>query len=195
MTQLVDSYFKANGLTLLPLYIIQLLILVKIQNILCTHDSRLNNNDLEFPSNHELFDNKLDNEIHIKKESLTSHKYNGLLKNIKMIKELCGALCETFEADISQKFKHSLEPKKVYQRIDRIPNCNALWNNSVFDISSTFNVPLQKLPKYLLQYFTHNGQMKISYNYLDDTNSENHTTNSWGTRKCIRINYSKLFVE
>ena len=113
---------------------------------------------------------------YIKSKTVKTKQYKNLINEIRIIKENCGELCETVDIDRSAV----LQSGKLFHRIDKTPNCNSLWNTSIFDIERNFNEPLQRLPKYLLRYFTHNGKVEILPHYLDGTNSENHTTNAWG---------------
>ena len=103
-------------------------------------------------------------------------KYKDLLKNIIKIKDQCGSLCRF---DYDNKFKET-SSGKTFRALKKDVKCNALWNNSIFDQPSTIKFPIQKLPSYLLQYFNHNGRVKILPDYRDDTNTENHKTNRWG---------------
>ena len=112
----------------------------------------------------------------IKSNLVKTKQYKTLLNDIRMIKENCGELCETVDIDKSAV----LQSGNLYHRIDKMPNCDSLWNTSMFDIPRNFNTPLQRLPKYLIKYFSHNNEVELLYHYLDDTNSENHTTNAWG---------------
>ena len=104
-----------------------------------------------------------------------NENYKRMRKNIILIKEKCGTLCETNLAHV-----RNVSKGPFYDQIKKIPNCKALWNDSIYDQSSRFKDPIQKLPKYLKQYFSHNGNVNISPFYFDDRETENHTSNAWG---------------
>lgn len=103
-------------------------------------------------------------------------KYKDLLRNIIKIKNQCGGLCRF---DYSGEFKE-ISSGKTFRALKKEVKCNDLWNNSIFDQPSTIKFPIQKLPSYLIQYFNHNGRVKILPDYRDDTNTENDKTNRWG---------------
>ena len=103
---------------------------------------------------------------HVDREKDAKSKFQTLTKNIEKIRHECGNLCTAEYSD----------------KIERKPNCKSLWNTSIFDPESNFGFPIQKLPKYLVNYYSYDSHIKILSNYLDNTSNEkeNHTLNAWG---------------
>ena len=106
---------------------------------------------------------KSDSETHIKlKESLWS------------IQKSCGELCDT-------SLDHIVAFKKGHQKhfdyLSKKVNCSALWGNSAIDEASHSCASPMKIPKYLHENFTYNGQIQILPSYhneekLGDNNSK-----------------------
>ena len=103
---------------------------------------------------------------HVDREKDAKSKFQTLAKNIEKIRHECGNFCTAEYSD----------------KIERKPNCKSLWNTSIFDPESNFGFPIQKLPKYLVNYYSYDSHIKILSNYLDNTSNEkeNHTLNAWG---------------
>ena len=112
-------------------------------------------------------------ELYLKK--LRSQNYKHMSNNVNLIKRRCGKLCET---DLLPE--KSVQNGVLHEQMETTPNCQALWNNSIFDEPSRFNEPVQKLPKYLIDHFSRNGHVKVTSHYYDDQETENHTSNAWG---------------
>ena len=97
----------------------------------------------------------------------TKRKYKNLQNKIENIKTICGDLCDTnttrYEAAKDDDSFHYVSLKKEV-------NCKQIWNESL-DCVSEFNQPIQKLPIYLKQYFSHNGMADVKYAYYDEKSS------------------------
>ena len=127
----------------------------------------LNNNEISPHNVHE-------EEFHGK--TLKIKKYEELRKIITKIKKQCGSLCEP---DLSY-INYDISKEISYKNLEKIPNCNAMWNTSIFDHKSSFKDPIQTIPTYLKNYFSYDGRVKISPHYLNDTFNKNHEINKWG---------------
>ena len=106
--------------------------------------------------------------------------YKQLKKNIQIIKEECGGLCNV---DPSTYQPISEDSKFYYVPIQKDIDCNRLWNNSIFDESGKFQKPPQRIPKWLLDDFKHHSNLiDIKYHYYDELNHNiwNQTFNKWG---------------
>ena len=137
------------------------------------HEKEWHNNDSDSQRN-TLDINLNDNSDCMRKKMPTIYK--ELKNNILEIKNRCGSLCNIEYDDQSKETLSNETFKAVKKTVD----CHNLWHSSIFDQPSSMKYPIQKLPSYLLQYFASNGRVKIFYDYRDDTNTENHVTNSWG---------------
>ena len=106
--------------------------------------------------------------------------YKQLKKNIQIIKEECGGLCNV---DPSTYQPISEDSKFYYVPIQKDIDCNRLWNNSIFDESGKFKRPPQRIPKWLLDEFKHHSHLiDIKHHYYDELNHNiwNQTFNKWG---------------
>ena len=103
---------------------------------------------------------------HVDREKDARSKFRALTKDIEQIRHECGNLCSA----------------EYYNENERKPNCKSLFDSSIFDPENNFKFPIQKLPKYLVNYYSYNGHIKVLSNYLDNTSNEkeNHTLNAWG---------------
>ena len=123
-----------------------------------------------------LVDNRLIASQHDTKfaHSITNNKnqntnkmvYANLLTKIELIKTICGELCDT------DAIRH--KPIRVNDDFHYIPlkkkvDCLNIWNNSI-DAVSEFKAPIQKIPKYLKRYFTHDDMVDLKYSYYDEKN-------------------------
>ena len=115
-----------------------------------------------------------------------SHIYKDIKNKVEAIKEQCGALCKV---DVSTYQQISEDSKFYYVPIEKEIDCNGLWNSPIFDESSKFKSPPQKLPKYLIQYFKyHSDMVNIKLDYYDydniykyvKDNIRNQTFDEWG---------------
>ena len=105
--------------------------------------------------------------------------YRYIEKKIDLIKQQCGSLCEIhFEHAVPMSDKSLY----YYEPIEKDVNCKTLWNSSIFDESSGFKEPIQKLPTYLQKYFSYNNTVDIKPYYFDQNEIDlrNHTFNTWG---------------
>jgi hypothetical protein len=122
-----------------------------------------------------IFPHNMNNkELQIKK--LKIQKYEELRNIITQIRKKCGNLCGPDLSYINQDITKEIS----YRNLEKIPNCSAMWNISIFDQASAFKDPIQTIPKYLKNYFSYDGRVKISPHYLNDTFNENHVTHKWG---------------
>ena len=152
-------------------------------NSFCWCDDIVFTSNLKFSQDEKSKNNLISDIRNITEKSLNPQKYSDISENIKNIKDLCGRLCEPEDVDSFYSNHISSDRNRLYKYIDKLPNCIGLWNGSIFDLPIDLEFPLQKLPKYLVKYFTHNGRTNISYDYRDDKDNENHTTNAWGMIK------------
>lgn len=109
--------------------------------------------------------------------------YEQLKKNIQIIKEECGSLCNV---DHSTYQPISEDSKFYYVPIQKDIDCNRLWNTSIFDESGNFKRPPQRIPKWLLDEFKHHSNLiDIKHHYYDELNHNiwNQTFNKWACRK------------
>ena len=137
------------------------------------HEKEWQNNDSDFKQNTNNINLNDDNDCTIKQKTTI---YKEIKNNILEIKSRCGTLCNI---EYDDQFEETLS-NKTFKAVKKTLDCQNLWASSIFDQPSTMNYPIQKLPTYLIQYFTYNDRVKILYDYRDDTNTENHVTNSWG---------------
>ena len=120
---------------------------------------------------------QIDNDLDMKyPKSLKKQNYRKLHDTILQMKKECGDLCEPDFIDIEK----DIPDDKTFKRLKKSINCDNLWNDSIFDQSNDFDVPLQILPKYLRNYFTQNGRVKISPHYLVDTSKGDDQFRKWG---------------
>lgn len=170
---------NVNSFASFMTYIIIIFNVIISQNSFCWCDDILFTSNSQFSQDNKPSNNLISDTRNITEKSLNPQKYRDILKHIKKIKDHCGRLCETEDVDSLDSNYISSDRNRLYKYIDKLPNCNGLWNSSIFDLPSDLEFPLQKVPKYLVKYFTHNGRTKISYNYRDDKDNENHTSNAW----------------
>ena len=107
-----------------------------------------------------------------KNRSANEMVYTNLWTKIELIKTICGQLCDT------DTTKH--KSIRVYDDFHYIPlkkevDCLNIWNDSI-DAVSEFKKPIQKIPKYLKRYFTHDDMVDLKYSYYDE---KNYPTLSW----------------
>ena len=122
-------------------------------------------------------ENIMEDNLKLQIKNLNQHKYTKMMKNILLIKERCGSLCN--ENGMHQNLSIKVfDSATTFQK--RPFSCGAIWDNSVFDKSSDLEDPLQILPKYLTDHFSYNGRVKMTSHYYDDRDTENHKSNSWG---------------
>ena len=93
--------------------------------------------------------------------------YKDLNDTVIQMKEECGDLCVPHSIDIEK----DIPVDKTFKRLNKSVNCNKLWGSSIFDQNTNVEFPLQKLPKYLTNYFSQNGQVRILPYYLIDTSN------------------------
>ena len=93
--------------------------------------------------------------------------YKDLNDTIIQMKEECGDLCEPHSIDIEK----DIPVDKTFKRLNKSINCNKLWGSSIFDQNTNVVFLLQKLPKYLTNHFSQNGQVRILPYYLIDTSN------------------------
>ena len=92
--------------------------------------------------------------------------YQYLRTKIESIKTICGELCDTN----TSKYKPIRNGDSFhYIPLKKEINCKNIWNDSL-DAVSSFKEPLQKLPKYLTKYFSHNRMVDLTYAYYDEKN-------------------------
>ena len=97
----------------------------------------------------------------------------------------------------STKKPASKDIEFYYAPIKKQVDCNRLWNSSIFDEKSEFDWPVQIIPKYLQEHFSHNGMVDIKldyYNKLRD-NIWNHTFNEWGKNICYTMLKSNIMLK
>ena len=98
-------------------------------------------------------------------ETLSKNQhYKELIKTISHIKHECGDLCEPDHIDIAK----DIPDDKTFKILGKTTNCDKLWGNSIFDQTSTFVFPPQKLPKYVKRHFSRNNSVEILPYYLYD---------------------------
>ena len=102
-----------------------------------------------------------------KRVDIKSHTYIQLRSKIESIKNDCGMLCDT---KIKPQNKRNHYGAVIYAQIEKKVDCIALWNNSEIDRKTEFGEPIQMIPKYLYQYFSHNGMVNIHPYYFDEVN-------------------------
>lgn len=107
------------------------------------------------------------------------NKYQQLLSNIIEIKKWCGTLCNDIsvsnnEVEISSNVSIYLP---VFEKVPVV--CDSLWNTSVFEKPNPFHDPIQIIPKYLIDYYSHYGRIRVTPHYYAELDTENHVTNSW----------------
>ena len=129
-------------------------------------------------------DNNRNNDSDCKTKQKTTI-YKELKNNIVEIKIRCGSLCNI---EYDDQFKESLS-NRTFKAVQKTVDCYNLWHSSILDKASKTKYPIQKIPSYLVQYFTYNGRVKILYDYRDDTNTENHVTNRWGNLSSLILTY------
>ena len=106
---------------------------------------------------------KLDSETHLK-----------LKESVRSIQESCGELCDTsVDHIVAYKRGH----QKHFDYLSKKVNCSALWGNSAIDEASHSCASPMKIPEYLHDNFTYNGQIQVLPSYhneekLDDNNSK-----------------------
>ena len=98
---------------------------------------------------------------------IKSDAYIHLRSKIELIKNDCGLLCDT--KTIQQNIKNH-DGDVIYVPIKKKVDCMALWNSSEIDRKTEFGEPIQIIPKYLYQYFSHNGMVSIQPYYFDEVN-------------------------
>ena len=98
---------------------------------------------------------------------IKSDTYIHLRSKIELIKNDCGMLCDT--RMIPQNIKNH-DGDVIYVPIKKKVDCMALWNSSEIDRKTEFGEPIQIIPKYLYQYFSHNGMVSIQPYYFDEVN-------------------------
>ena len=111
-----------------------------------------------------------------------SDTYIHLRSKIELIKNDCGMLCDT--TMIPQNIKDH-DGDIIYAPFEKKVDCMALWNNSEIDRKTEFGEPIQVIPKYLYQYFSHYGRVNIQPYYFDEVNENiwkwNRTVTESGT--------------
>ena len=111
-----------------------------------------------------------------------SDTYIHLRSKIELIKNDCGMLCDT--TMIPQNINDH-DGDIIYAPFEKKVDCMALWNNSEIDRKTEFGEPIQIIPKYLYQYFSHNGMVNIQPYYFDEVNENiwkwNRTVTESGT--------------
>ena len=90
-----------------------------------------------------------------------------------------GSLCE--DKPVPDLMNDTILHDKGYQPVfEKLPVvCESLWNTSIFEQPSTFQDPLQIVPKYLQDYYSYYGGIKVTPHYYADLDTENHVTNAW----------------
>ena len=121
-------------------------------------------------------------------KTLRLQKYKHTRNNIILIKQRCSSLCET-DLLLAKNVKNG----SLYQHVEKNLNCTGLWNDSIFDEPSKFKDPVQKIPKYLIDAFSHKGRVKITSYYYAEEAAENHTSNAWGMLHSLLNNNNILF--
>ena len=97
----------------------------------------------------------------------TQRKYENLRAKIESIKTICGDLCDTN----SSRYKAVKEDDNFhYGPLKKEVNCKDIWSESLDGVSE-FEEPIQKLPIYLKNYFSHDGMVDLEYAYYDEKNS------------------------
>ena len=109
------------------------------------------------------------------------YRYERVKDNIIEMRNWCGSLCN----DISgREFETNIESNNsIYLPIfKKIPiTCESLWNTSVFEENNPFEYPIQILPKYLMNYYSYSGEIRVTPHYYADLDTENHASNTWCT--------------
>ena len=117
-----------------------------------------------------------------KRGDIKSDTYIHLRSKIELIKNDCGMLCDTKMIRQNIKNHHG---DVIYAPIEKKVDCMAIWNNSEIDRKTEFGEPIQIIPKYLYQYFSHNGMVNIQPYYFDEVNENiwkwNRTVTESGT--------------
>ena len=110
----------------------------------------------------------------------SSHKhYQKLKDNIVEMRKRCGSLCE--DKRVPDPMNGTILHDKGYHPVfEKLPVvCESLWNTSIFEQPSPFQDPLQIVPKYLQDYYSYHGGIKVTPHYYADLDTENHVTNAW----------------
>ena len=117
-----------------------------------------------------------------KRVDIKSDTYIHLRSRIESIKNDCGMLCDM---KIIPQNKRNHDGAVIYAPIEKKVDCIALWNNSEIDRKTEFGEPIQVIPKYLYQYFSHYGRVNIQPYYFDEVNENiwkwNRTVTESGT--------------
>ena len=96
----------------------------------------------------------------------THRKYENLRAKIESIKAICGDLCDTN----SSRYEAVKENDSFHYRpLKKEVNCKNIWSESLDGVSE-FEEPIQKLPIYLKNYFSHDGMVDLEYAYYDEKN-------------------------
>ena len=110
----------------------------------------------------------------------SSHKhYQQLKDDIMEMRKRCGSLCEYKRVPdpVNDTISHDKGYHHVFEKLPVV--CESLWNTSIFEQPSPFQDPLQIVPKYLQDYYSYYGGIKVTPHYYADLDTENHVTNAW----------------
>ena len=107
-----------------------------------------------------------------KNQSTNEMVYTNLWTKIELIKTICGQLCDT---DTTKHKPIRGNDDFLYIPLKKEVDCLNVWNDSI-DAVSDFKQPIQKIPKYLKKYFTHDNMVDLKYSYYDE---KNYPTLSW----------------
>ena len=103
-----------------------------------------------------------------------SETHLKLKEHVQAIQKTCGELCDT-------SLDHIIDFKRGHQKhfdyLSKKVNCGALWGNSAIDEASHSCASPMKIPEYLHDNFTYNGQIQVLSSYhnekkLDDNKSK-----------------------
>ena len=94
-----------------------------------------------------------------------SETHLKLKESVQAIQKACGELCNTYLGHLIV-FKRGHQ--KHFDYLSKTVNCSALWGNSAIDETSHSCASPMKIPKYLLDNFTYNGQIQILPSYYNE---------------------------